>query len=321
MISSLLSKCFRVTIQRYSAKKATTNCSPALSTSQSIASHSPNQRFPNTFDEQNRCDRPLELSLNWQKWFRYKFSHSTSISQSCTHTAVRLCPLPVLCVMLFRELIKFRYHSAKLDHCFVTYGQTNQHYSNDNFASPSWNRSGSMVTINRTFGWRSVTTPSLLVAWHVVAVGYAVGIYTDCVPYRWFNICYLKQNVQCCRTEAVQGRALIVTVFTTLSSWPSFSSHIIFKSYKFSNLEIYTTSYITLEFKEVILDKSVLMTLIKCTTELPKEGFLKSQMYVGSPYKVKCSWPVPVNCGYISAQSHHTVTHLSKLGSRLKATL
>jgi len=40
---------------------------------------------------------------------------------------------------------------------------------------------------------------------------------------------------------------------------------------------------------DVILDKSVLMTLIKCTTEVPKEGFPESQNYVRSSYKVKCS--------------------------------
>lgn len=88
---------------------------------------------------------------------------------------------------------------------------------------------------------------------------------------------YLKQNVHCCRTEAVQGRALAVTSFTKLSSWPSVSSYIIFISYKFSNLEIYST-YITLEFKDVILDKSVLMTLIKCTTDVPKEGSLSHKI-------------------------------------------
>lgn len=98
----------------------------------------------------------------------------------------------------------------------------------------------------------------------------------------------IKQNVQCCRTEAVHGRALIVTALSTMSSWLTFSSHIIFKSYKFSNLEIYST-YISLEFKDVILDKSVLMTLIKCKTEVPKDGFPKSQNYVRSPYKVICS--------------------------------
>jgi len=222
--------------------------------------------------------------------------------------------------MLSRELIKFRYHSARLDHCLVTYGQINQHYSNDNFASPSWNRSGSMVTINSTFGWRSVTTPSRLVAWHVVAVGYAVGVCADCGPCRWFNRCYLKQNVQCCRTEAVQGRALAVTAFTTLSSWPSFSYHIIFKSYKFSNLEIYST-YITVEFSDIIVYRSVLMTLIKCTREVPKEGFPKSQNYVRRPYKVKCSWSVAADCGHISAQSHHTVTHLVQAWLQIKSDI
>ena len=62
------------------------------------------------------------------------------------------------------------------------------------------------------------------------------------------------------------------------------------------------------------------MTLIKCTTDVPKERFAKSQNHVRSPYKVQCSWSVPANCGYISAKTHHTVTHLSKLVSRLKAT-
>jgi len=142
------------------------------------------------------------LDINFPIWHSFR---------NLLHTAARLRPPPVLCAMLFCELIKFRYHSVRLDHCFVTYGQINQHYSSDNLVSPSWNRSGSMVTINSIFGWRSVTTPSRLVAWHVVAVGYAVGVCTDCVPYRWFNRCYFKQNVQCCRTEAVQGRALAMT--------------------------------------------------------------------------------------------------------------